>query len=81
MGFEPMIGVLQDPTQATFGTLARLWRDSVGGSADSRLPGGPKHLTVFWGQATDMTWGIGSPERLVPFMRQAKPLPLFLTPQ
>jgi len=29
MGFEPMIGVLQDPTVATFGTLARLWPDSV----------------------------------------------------
>jgi hypothetical protein len=29
MGFEPMIGVLQNLTQATFGTLARLWPDPV----------------------------------------------------
>jgi len=29
MGFEPMIRVLQDPTLATFGTLARLSPDSV----------------------------------------------------
>jgi hypothetical protein len=52
MGFEPMIRVLQDPTLA-IQTLARLWPDSVLGAADSRLPGGPKPLTVFWGQATD----------------------------
>jgi len=29
MGFEPMIGVLQDPTVATFRTFARLSPDSV----------------------------------------------------
>jgi len=54
MGFEPMIRVLQDPTQA-IQTLARLLPDSVQGSPESELPGGPRPLTVFWGQATDIT--------------------------
>jgi hypothetical protein len=53
MGFEPMIRVLQDPT-AAIQTLARLSPDSVQGSADSGVPGGPRPLTVFWGQATDI---------------------------
>jgi len=57
MGFEPMIRVLQDPAEATFGTLARPWPDSAQGSADSGLPGGPGPLTVFWGQATDNNAG------------------------
>ena len=26
---NPRMGGLQDPTQATFGTLARLWPDSI----------------------------------------------------
>jgi hypothetical protein len=52
MGFEPVIRVLQDPTRATFGTLARLSPDSVEGSAGFHLPGGPTPLTVFWGLAT-----------------------------
>ena len=54
MGLEPMIRVLQDPTVAIW-TLARLWPDSVQGSADSWLPGGPRPLTVFWGQARDIS--------------------------
>ena len=47
MGFEPIIWVLQDPTLATFGTLARLLPDPVGGSAIFALPGGPRPSTVF----------------------------------
>jgi hypothetical protein len=78
MGLEPKIRVLQDPTAATAGTLARLWPDSVLGSADSGLPGGPKPLTISWGQAT--TWAIGLSERLVPFLRRVKPLSPFLAP-
>ena len=53
MGFEPMTRRLQHQSQATFGTLAHLWPDSVEGSASFALPGGPRPLTVFWGQATD----------------------------
>jgi len=48
-----MISVLQDPTLA-IQTLARLSPDSVQGSADSWLPGGPRPLTVSWDQATDI---------------------------
>jgi hypothetical protein len=48
----PRMRVLQDPA-AAIQTLARLPPDSVWGSTCFQVPGRPRPLTIFWGQAAD----------------------------